>query len=131
MNTFCCDCHEMRDCRPAGPEGAMICGPCALKHPEELKKYVQKEIGLQDLEVLSGEGIASVITVAIGKIIKRAFKFGVLVKKIETSVTDETIDSGHLQLAFHIDQSRFNQMFSQMAKPTSPSKPDSSIKYDA
>jgi len=38
-------CGEIRDCRPAGPNGEQVCFECANKDKEALQKYADRLFG--------------------------------------------------------------------------------------
>lgn len=41
----CTMCHQMKELRPAGENGARVCFDCAQKNPKALKEYSDKLFG--------------------------------------------------------------------------------------
>ena len=41
----CDDCGEIKELRPYGPGGSMVCHPCGMKDEDEAKRQFLKAIG--------------------------------------------------------------------------------------
>jgi len=102
-----CDmCGEERQTKPAGPNGENVCLRCAKTNPDALAAYLAKECGVNPSDP-SGKAIANAAVMAITQIIRKAYKIGVKIEKLELEEHGEDL----VTVGATVDYSRFEETF--------------------
>ena len=140
MDALCTSCKQMKDCRPAGINGEIVCLTCANRNPMVLRMYMLRQIGFTEQDekywhVQMGfnayaapdisDALGQAALLLLGRIIQKAHEMGVFIKQV-SAVENGTQDV----LAISAIADRSNLATALGEKSTGTTKLDLS-QYDA